>query len=64
VQFAKTGNPNAGNVPDWPAFDEQADQYLDLGQTIRLRPVSQRVHILAQIMRQVLAESDTRSPAH
>ncbi len=64
VQFAKTGNPNAGNVPDWPAFDEQADQYLDLGQTIRLRPVSQRVHVLAKIMHQVLAESDAHAQAH
>lgn len=65
VQFAKTGNPNAADVPDWPAYNEQTDQYLDLGRTIRLRPVSQRVHALAKIMHQVLAEAaDARSPAH
>jgi para-nitrobenzyl esterase len=64
VQFAKTGNPDAANVPDWPAYDEQSDQYLDLGRTIRLRPASQRVHTLAKVMKQVLADAaDTRSSA-
>lgn len=30
VQFAKSGNPNGPGLPEWPAFDEVADNYLDI----------------------------------
>jgi para-nitrobenzyl esterase len=30
VQFARTGDPNAPGLPEWPAFNEAADNYLDL----------------------------------
>jgi para-nitrobenzyl esterase len=62
VRFAKTGNPNAANVPDWPPYDAQSDQYLDLGRTIGLRRVAQPIHALAGIMNQVLFDAtDARS---
>jgi para-nitrobenzyl esterase len=34
INFARTGNPNAGNLPNWPAFDVRTRAYLqftDLG---------------------------------
>jgi para-nitrobenzyl esterase len=65
VQFAMTGNPNAAHVPPWPAYTTQADQILDLGRTIRLRPVAQRIHVLGKIMDQVLADAlDGQSRTH
>jgi len=34
VQFAKTGNPNASGLPEWPAFSPESQGYLELGDTI------------------------------
>ncbi|MCY4531924.1 MAG: DUF3604 domain-containing protein [Gammaproteobacteria bacterium] len=34
VRFAKTGNPNGGSLPEWPAFTPENEVYMDLG----LRP--------------------------
>ena len=28
INFAKTGNPNGGNLPNWPAFDVRTRAYL------------------------------------
>jgi para-nitrobenzyl esterase len=61
TQFAKTGNPNASGLFDWPAYDARVDQYLDLGRTIRVRPVAPQLHSLEQIMNQIFsAASDAR----
>ncbi|MBS95053.1 MAG: hypothetical protein CL799_11475 [Chromatiales bacterium] len=35
VQFAKTGNPNRGDLPEWPAFDDQKGSVLEIGDEIR-----------------------------
>ena len=35
VRFARTGNPNGGNVPEWPAFTSENEAYMELGPTIR-----------------------------
>jgi len=37
VTFAATGNPNATGLPEWPAFDREADQALEIGETIQVR---------------------------
>ncbi len=34
IRFARTGNPNGGSLPEWPAFTPQNEAYMDLG----LRP--------------------------
>ena len=35
VRFAATGNPNGGELPEWPAFTAENEAYLELGPTIR-----------------------------
>lgn len=36
VQFAKTGDPNAPGLPNWPAYDAATDMHLELGDTVRV----------------------------
>jgi para-nitrobenzyl esterase len=35
VQFAKTGDPNADGLPQWPRFDAATESYLEFGDQIR-----------------------------
>ena len=34
IQFAKTGDPNVPDQPNWPGYDSAKGSYLDLGETI------------------------------
>ena len=36
VRFARTGNPNGGQLPEWPAHVRSNETYLEFGKTIRL----------------------------
>ena len=36
VRFARTGNPNGGALPEWPAHTPSNETYLEFGETIRL----------------------------
>ena len=36
VQFAKTGNPNKGGLPEWPAYDSSKDQYIEFGEVVKV----------------------------
>lgn len=38
VNFAAKGDPNGEGLPRWPAYSAQADQYLELGDHIAVRP--------------------------
>ena len=38
--FARTGNPNGPALPQWPAYDPKTDCYLELGDRIAARMVS------------------------
>jgi len=53
TQFAKTGDPNTKGLPDWPAYDARQDQCFELGRTIRVRSVSERLYALDRIMKQI-----------
>jgi para-nitrobenzyl esterase len=35
TNFAKTGDPNGGNLPYWPAYSEEKDQHMELGEEIK-----------------------------
>lgn len=37
VQFAKTGNPSVEGLIDWPAWDPESDQYLDLSWPLQVK---------------------------
>ena len=37
VRFAKTGNPNGGELPQWPAYRSPDYRLLDFGDTVTLR---------------------------
>jgi len=37
VNFAKTGNPNGGSLPKWPAYNAADDQALEFGDPIAVR---------------------------
>jgi para-nitrobenzyl esterase len=34
VQFARTGDPNADGLPEWPAYDAKTDRHLDFGDEV------------------------------
>lgn len=50
VRFARTGNPNGGGAPAWPAVTTQPTAYLAVGATTearRLRPIQERAKAAA-----------------
>jgi para-nitrobenzyl esterase len=36
VQFARTGDPNHKDLPEWPVFENEKEHYLKLGETLEL----------------------------
>jgi len=59
AQFARTGEPNSGGVPHWPAYDEHSRECFDLGGRIGVRPVPERTQALENILKQVVAMEST-----
>src|ERR1039458_6861771 len=39
VQFAKTGDPNRAELPEWPAYTASTDRLLELGAPITVRQI-------------------------
>jgi para-nitrobenzyl esterase len=62
TQFAKKGDPNTTGLPDWPAYDARQDQCFELGRTIRVRSVSEKLYALDRIMKQIFAETANAKP--
>ena len=40
VNFAATGNPNATGLPEWQSYNSNADQWMELGESTGMTPVS------------------------
>ena len=36
VRFAAAGDPNGGNLPNWPRYDAARDCYFELGDELRV----------------------------
>lgn len=54
TNFAKTGNPNGENVPDWPAYDADGDSWMELGREIK--PINNLRSRKLDIIEEVLEE--------
>jgi carboxylesterase type B len=39
LNFARTGNPNAAGLPQWPAYDSSAQLTMELGDTVKPMPI-------------------------
>lgn len=59
TNFAKVGDPNGVDLPDWPAYDLRTNQIEELGKQIHSAPASPKLLHLESIMRSALA-----SPSH
>lgn len=63
-QFAKTGDPNARGLPDWPTYNLRVDHVLHLGQSIQLNPVSSKFAALEEINARIVRQRfDAGAPA-
>jgi len=56
TQFVKTGDPNHGGVPTWPAFDPALNQSLELGHEIRARAIESRLKVMQRLMQMTIHE--------
>lgn len=63
TNFVKTGDPNASNLPHWPAYDPRRKEYFELGRSLGARPVAEQVQGLERIMNQIFAESSNGEPS-
>lgn len=55
VNFARTSNPNASGLPQWPAFDARKPSVFELGSHIGARPTLRQLALLERIMRRKIA---------
>jgi len=62
VNFAKTGNPNGPGLPNWPAFNQNAQQVLYLDTTIAAKPLpnSAQLQVLDDYFSWRRAEAEKR----
>ena len=58
AEFAKTGDPNFDGAPQWPAFDSNSGEYLEIGAHIGLGPISERIRTLEATLRRIAAEQN------
>ena len=44
IRFARTGNPNGGDLPDWPIYASDARNCLILDEDVRIEPDPDSLH--------------------
>ncbi|KAM6937431.1 carboxylesterase 3 [Xenentodon cancila] len=59
ANFARTGSPNGPGLVDWPPYDRQKEEYLELGltQTVKQKLREDRVHFATVTLPQRLGQS-------
>jgi para-nitrobenzyl esterase len=57
TNFAKTGDPNGANLPDWPAYALGTDHIEELGRRIQAVPASPKLQRLESILRPIPASA-------
>jgi para-nitrobenzyl esterase len=45
VNFARTGSPNGGGLPQWPGFDPTLDVLMNFGDTPKAAPTPHKAQI-------------------
>jgi para-nitrobenzyl esterase len=45
IRFATTGDPNGGELPAWPAYNEESDEVLEFGDQIGVRSKWRRTYL-------------------
>jgi para-nitrobenzyl esterase len=53
MSFARSGNPNADGLPEWPRIRPERPQYLEYGDVIRIgdEPIGERLRFFADFYR-------------
>jgi para-nitrobenzyl esterase len=67
IQFAKTGDPNGEGLAPWLAFNEKANEWMELGRAIRAGVVPERLRALEDIENQIFtsrANAEPQSKSH
>lgn len=49
VAFVKTGDPNFDSAPHWPTYESRSPDYLELGESVTVRPISGRIRGLEKL---------------
>jgi len=59
TDFAKTSNPNSGDLPDWESFDPNNPMEMELGQRVGMRPVERQENyeLLATTLERYVTEA-------
>jgi para-nitrobenzyl esterase len=59
VQFAATGDPNGGDLPNWPPFSTDAENYLDFGDVVEARKAfrSEQVEVYSSVLETAMEKS-------
>uniref|UniRef100_A0A3P9Q444 Carboxylesterase type B domain-containing protein n=1 Tax=Poecilia reticulata TaxID=8081 RepID=A0A3P9Q444_POERE len=65
ASFARTGSPNGPGLVNWPLFDKQKQEYMELGQTqtVKQKLRKDRVHFITVTLPQKLQQTAAAAAA-